>query len=367
MSQRTNPFTPSFGSVPPFMAGREQLVQEILDGLDNGVGDPHRATIFIGARGSGKTALLAYIAEEALHRGWIHADVTTTDGMLEDIIQRSEDAASEFVSRPPGSRITGVSLAGAGLSREVVSKPKGNWRSQMNKLLDELNEQGIGLVITVDEVNSQAGELRLLAAAFQHFVREKRKVALLMAGLPHHVFKLMEDKSVSFLRRAYQQHLGLIGEHDVSEAMRRTVEFSGRSVNGQALQRMVEASGGFPFLIQLIGYHVWRQRPEAKTITIEDAEKGIEYGRGVMEDMVIKSTLRELTGKDIGFLKAMSADPEESRISDVSARLGISANNANQTRRRLINLGIIGSRGRGRLGFEIPMLKEYLHMEKKRD
>jgi hypothetical protein len=69
-----NPFTPTFGSIPMLMAGRDRLISAVLNGLRNGPGDPNRATIFTGARGSGKTVLLTKIANEAAVIGWIHTN-----------------------------------------------------------------------------------------------------------------------------------------------------------------------------------------------------------------------------------------------------------------------------------------------------
>ena len=66
-----NPFKPTFGSIPIAMAGRETVIRDILEGLDNEPGDPNRASILVGARGTGKTVLLASIAEKAQERGWI--------------------------------------------------------------------------------------------------------------------------------------------------------------------------------------------------------------------------------------------------------------------------------------------------------
>ena len=53
-----NPFTPSFGQIPLYMAGRDLVIDEIMRAFENGVGDPNLSTILIGARGSGKTALM---------------------------------------------------------------------------------------------------------------------------------------------------------------------------------------------------------------------------------------------------------------------------------------------------------------------
>lgn len=47
MAQQRNPFTPTFGVVPPFMAGRDYLIDDVLSALDNGPGDPNLSTVFI--------------------------------------------------------------------------------------------------------------------------------------------------------------------------------------------------------------------------------------------------------------------------------------------------------------------------------
>jgi hypothetical protein len=60
-----NPFTPTFGSEPVLLAGRERYIDDVLSGLKNRPGDPNRTTIFTEPRGSGKTVLLSRIASEA--------------------------------------------------------------------------------------------------------------------------------------------------------------------------------------------------------------------------------------------------------------------------------------------------------------
>jgi hypothetical protein len=361
----TNPFTPSFGSIPPLMAGRHRIIEDVLDGLDNGPGDPNRAAIFVGARGSGKTALLVTIADEAEQRSWITARVTAIDGMLEDILERAQEVAAEFLDRKNTSRITSIGVAGVSLSRSVADNPEGNWRTKMNKLLDALAEKDIGLLITVDEVNIDFKEMRTLAAVFQHFISERRNVALLMAGLPHNVSIMLQDKAISFLRRSFQFHLGSIGLHDVKETVKNTIALTGRTISNPALDMATVASGGFPFLIQLIGYNIWRQHPEVKEISVDDAKVGIEYARNDMKRMVFETTLREISDIDYSFLLAMSEDDGDSYLSEIAKRMGVTTNYANQYRSRLIEQGIIGSAGRGKLNFEIPMLREYLRESKK--
>ena len=83
----SNPFTPAFGSMPYALAGRGELIDDVLEGLANQVGDPNRCTIFIGPRGSGKTVLLRAIARYASVQGWISVSVSAKDGMLDKIRQ----------------------------------------------------------------------------------------------------------------------------------------------------------------------------------------------------------------------------------------------------------------------------------------
>ena len=68
-------------------------------------------------------------------------------------------------------------------SREPEEAPS-TWRADMTKAIGELNEKDTGLLITVDEVSAQSDELSVLIDSFQHFVRERRDVALLLGRAP---------------------------------------------------------------------------------------------------------------------------------------------------------------------------------------
>lgn len=355
-----NPFTPTFGSVPPFMAGREQILRDIETGFDNGPGDPNLSTIFTGARGTGKTALLTYLSQSALAHGWISANVSAMPGMLEDIIERADEAASEFVSQRNGARLKSITLGGLGLDWEYKDAEKGNWRSRMNALFKELEKFDIGLLITIDEVNVNNDEMLQLASVYQHFVREGRKTALLMAGLPHKISALLRDDSVSFLRRSQQHQLGRIPDFEIADALVKTLEGSGKSIEGEALNKALSSIDGFPFMMQLVGYRVWEAAGDASVITAADADAGSALARLEMRDRILETTYRELSEGDLKFLGAMLQDRAESRVSDIAERMDVSGNYASQYKRRLLDQGVIGERGRGVVAFDIPAFREFL-------
>ncbi len=181
-----------------------------------------------------------------------------------------------------------------------------------------------------------------------------------MAGLPHNVSALLNDKTVSFLRRAQRYKLGRIADFEVADALRRTILENGRGADEQGLEAAVASIGGFPFLMQLVGFRSWDESPDKKEISSEDFSYGIAAAQRELEDRILDATLCELSSADVRFLRAMLEDEGDSRVSDISQRLGWSAAQVGQYRRRLIDAGVIGERARGVVGFDMPYFREYL-------
>jgi AAA+ ATPase superfamily predicted ATPase len=355
-----NPFTPSFGSSPVLLAGRSSIIRNIIGGLQNGPGDPNRVVIFSGPRGSGKTVLLSEIVNQAESVGWITASVTAMAGMLDDILDQTKENGRELLAKKERSHIIGVNAAGFGFTRKVDDEEEVGWRMQMTRLIKELNHNGIGLLLTVDEAVVTVQELRVLVATFQHFVREKRDVALFMAGLPHNISAMLNDGLLSFLRRAFTYKLDLVDLAEVRLTMKKTIELSDRDIEKKALDLATDRTGGFPFLIQLIGYHIWNQSPNKKRISLNDVESGIEVAKLDMYSMIMETTVKGLSKIDRQFLLAMTEDEDESAISDIAKRLGVTTNYAGQYRLRLIEQGVIVPVDKGTVTFSLPMLKEFL-------
>lgn len=355
---KNNPFTPTFGKVPPHLAGREGIIEDMAYAFDNGPGDPNLSTILVGPRGSGKTALLSSIAREASAHGWITASVSATPGMLDDILQRAQEAAGEFVDSGKRPRVREIGIPQIVSLELEKGEEQVNWRTKMNRFLAELDRNGIGLLISIDEVTVELGEMVQFASVYQHFVREDRRVGLVMAGLPYQVSELITDKRISFLRRSRQRKLGRISNGDVENAFLATVEDAGKGIVPEALDAAVAAAGGFPFMMQLVGYRTWAAS-RGDTITLEDAERGIAQAADEFRAGVIETTYGELSKNDRRFCGAMLEDAHASDLSDIARRMGVKSNYAAQYKKRLLLAGVIAERG-GSLAFDIPGFREYL-------
>ena len=360
MANYRNPFTPAFGSEPMFLVGRERIIEDILGGLENGPGDPNRASILIGPRGSGKTVLLTKIAFESSQMGWIPVNVTASPGMLDKILEQIEYNGRDILPPIGKSRLSEIHAFGVGISTEKSEIRRLSWRSQATELIEFFAQYNIGILITVDEIDSKIVEMIDLVADFQHFVRKRRNVALIMAGLPGKTLQLFQNDRVSFVRRAFQHNLDAISKSDTKTVIRKTIESSGRTIDSDALDVASEFTKGYPFLIQLAGYNIWRQSPDNRVISSDDVIYGIECSQEHMENMILSTTINELSENDLNFLIAMLPDKNESSISDIIARLGCNANHAGQYRLRLIKQGVIEEYGRGKVQFVMPLLKEFL-------
>lgn len=361
MSEKfVNPFTPVVGKVPPHIAGREEIIADVEAALDGAGNDPAIISLLVGPRGTGKTALLSYFADSAESSGWITARVTCVEGMLDDILVRTQRSARHLVDTRASRKIKGASIANL-ISLELEDSPHelANWRSKMDDVLDALAECDTGLLITIDEVNTTIQEMVTIVAAFQHFLDEGKKVALIMAGLPYGIMALLSGKSTSFLRRAARYELQALNDYEVEEALSKTMRDGGKSFEPDALKAAIEAIKGFPFMLQLVGYRAWRMAGNSNVITTQIVNDAASIARKELEQRVYEAVWFELSEADKSFLQAMTEDSEATRQADLAGRLNRPSGHVSKYKKRMLQQGVIQERSRGLLEFCLPGFREY--------
>ena len=358
-----NPFKPSIGVTPPVLIGRDIVLDEVREALDMGPGAPGRTAIFTGARGVGKTVMLNAVEQLATEAGWVYISETATPGLLSRLDEHLDDLLSQL-RRKPRAKVTGVtlpaSLGGLDLQHAEDEGPT-NTRRRLTAVLDILEAADSGLMITLDEVHGGVREeLRELGALHQHMIRENRDLSLMMAGLPAAISSLLADRILTFLRRADKQHLLDVPVEDVQEAFVKTVRDAGRRISEEDAQRAAEATAGYPFLIQLVGYRMW-QAAEGDEIDRAAVERGITAARSRLGTLVHEPALHDLSDVDRAFLTAMSQDTGPSKMYDIRERMKApTPQYANTYRKRLIEAGMIRQVGRGKVDFAMPYLRDYL-------
>ena len=196
-----NPFTPTFGSPPPLLAGRDGLIELFGEALDDGPGSAGRATLYAGARGAGKTVLLNAVEDAARARGWLVVAETATPGFLTRL---ADDHLPRLLAEhDPAAlkrRLSGFGLPAnlGSLDWQTVEQHTRtlSFRSKVELLTDLLAERETGLLITLDELHyRQAAELREFGTVVQHAFRERRDLAFAGAALPAAIDRAPQRRS----------------------------------------------------------------------------------------------------------------------------------------------------------------------------
>lgn len=163
----------------------------------------------------------------------------------------------------------------------------------------------------------------------------------------------------TFLRRAERVRLDVVSIEAVQASLRQTITEHGRTINEEDLRRAAVATRGYPYLIQLVGYHIWRQ---STSTHIPDwaASLGIDAAKIRLGSLVHETGLHDLSGVDRTFLLAMAQDEGASSVGDIATRMGRESNYISVYRERLITAGMIRAAGYGMVEFAMPYLRDYL-------
>ncbi len=206
-------------------------------------------------------------------------------------------------------------------------------RAVLTALGDILADNGTGLIITLDEVQSgELNEIREFGAVLQHVTRrEGRPVAFVGAALPQIEDGLLSDNAVTFLQRCPRYDVDRLSREATRLALAGPIEQRGATIDPDALDSAIAATAGYAFMIQLVGFHTWKAVPDpASGISPAEAEEGIAEARRRIGRLVLAPTCRGLSEVDRRFLLAMARDTGESRLARRNP-----ARREHQIRRRL--------------------------------
>lgn len=366
---KRNPFKPSAGHTPPLLIGRDEDIDDFIEGLDNGPGAPARLMRITGARGVGKTVLLTEFATIARERGWNVIRESASKGLASRLItklQPNRSQGSHGFSINPSFNVAGIAGGSLGEFHYESSQQMPLTLSEaMRRRIVELEKHGNGLLIEIDEAQAaDRDDMIAISNAAQEMNIENRDYALVFAGLPSMSSKWLNNDATTFMRRADPHMLDDVPLDEVAEAFTDTFGESGMSISGESLRKAAEATYGYPFMIQLVGYHIWRmanrRHPGDPIVNDDDAEQGIAKALTRLGDTVHGPELDTLSPVDKTYLLAMAQDDGPSSTSEIAERMGKGVGYAGTYRARLLEAQVIEESGYGRVDFAIPYLREYL-------
>lgn len=366
-----SPFKPTAGKRPPVLVGRDGDLEAFRMAVEEGPGAPERLLFVTGARGIGKTVMLNALSDMVKDLGWFVVNETASSGFTDRIIGSLSERNSHIssytlpslsIQSPLGSLGATLNLGAMQVGHDLAAL---DLRHAVSECLDRLDESRQGVLITLDElgVESPKDEVRAFATAVQHLIREDRNIAVVFAGIPSMVNDVVNDKVLTFLRRAERFHLQNVNLPDVWEAFEHTISDNGKNVDYDVLNMLSEATHGYPFMIQLVGHQAWRasdRNGHADIITMQDAAEGIEKARDRIGELVNGPAVDGLSPMAREYLLAMAIDDGPSNTSEIARRMHRDIKYASVYRSRLIGEDFIKSTGRGFVDFRMPFMREYL-------
>jgi len=359
-------FQPTFGNRPNQYIGRDDVIEQFMQGLREPIGSRNRCTLFLGQRGMGKTALLLELSDRAAKEDFVVARVTAYEGMPKAIIEQLQLNGSPFFNddrKKVAGFNAGVLGFSFGLTFSEAAERQYGFRSKMSLLCDRLAEKGKGALILIDEVCSSAA-MREVASAYQELVGDGKNVAIAMAGLPHAVSAVLNDRVLTFLNRATKVNLGLISTNLIRAYYDRVFGTLDLRASDDILDRAAISTRGFPYLMQLIGYYLIQFTQNDGIISDKVLEKAEKAATKDLEDNVFKPILAPLSDNDRFFLKAMARCGEDITTAKLQSGLGNKRGALQTYRKRLLETGVIETPRRGELVFAVPYLADYLMNQK---
>lgn len=339
---KKNPYTLTFGKEPTQLIARAAQSQQVIDAF---LGEPSTQQVYMitGIRGSGKTVFMTETARTITSsKDWINIELNPERDLLTSLaakLSSENDLARLFQSAEINLSFFGFGLEAKGAAPIIEIE------TALQKMLLSLKKKGKRLLISVDEVTNTP-QMRAFAAAFQIFLRQDLPVYLLMTGLYENVSALQDEKSLTFLYRAPKIHLGPLNMGAIAEDYRAVLGLSEQ--DGLILAKLTK---GYSFAFQVLGYFAWENA--------DDPQTSQRLARQYLDEYAYDKVWSELSRKDREVLYGI-AQVKSGRISEIRELLGLSTNEFNPYRQRLIRKGIISGEERGYVRLLLPFFDQYV-------
>jgi hypothetical protein len=378
-----NPFRAGNGVAPPFLAGRDALLDEFARFLSE-AHPPHVNWALTGLRGTGKTVLLNEFATRAERAGWVCSTRELGDRhrdpeLLAEAIASDSDALIRRCNALAGIgqtiersfrffRPRRLTLGEFGVEpayESAGSDPAesiGAALSAVAQAADEAHRPGALLLydeahLLTDDRARNEFPLSSLLAGLGEAQRSSQAIRIVLCGLPTLTLNLKRAKT--YAERMFRQVVvGHLERGDAWDAIRVPLAGSGRSFALDLVGDIVEATDGYAYFLQFFGSFLCSRIGHSDVdradyaalapVLLHELDLAFFEDRYAVAGPAGQQVLEAMARRSgtVGALDLRRALPENANVDAVIGRL--------------VERGLIYRPSRGRYDFALPLFRAYL-------
>jgi uncharacterized protein len=288
----TNPFRFGDLALDDAFADREREVAELTADALNG-----QNVVVFAPRRYGKTSLVERVAHELTRKRVLVAQVNlmktaTREQFVEHLMRavhddiatplsRARDGALQLfrglrvtprISLDPADGSVSFSIDG-GYSDEDINATLARVLELPARLGAERNRQ---VVLIFDEFQEIVSLDPHLPALMRSVFQEQPHVGHIYLGSKRHMMqRIFSDQNEPFWRSAKHMELGPIPVGEFSRFVRRRFRVSGKAIEAEVADALVEITGGHPYGTQELAYALWQATPPGATAVYEQLDEAL--------------------------------------------------------------------------------------------
>jgi hypothetical protein len=385
MNPKINPYAPGAGTIPPQLAGRDEIISKAdiaLERCRNGLS--FRGLLLVGLRGVGKTVLLTKITQEAESKALTVVSLETPEGrslpallipalrsalLRVDRMKANGDLAKKAL-RTLGGFLGAMKVKyedvefSLDLGKELGTADSGDLEQDLTDLLLAVGaaakEKKTALVLAIDEIQYLPVEqFAALIMALHKCTQRQMPVILLGAGLPQLVAQAGEAKSYAERLFEYPE-IGPLDSQAARKAMVNPAKALEVEYEEEAILHVLDQTKGYPYFLQEWGKHCW-QAADASPIKLSDAKFATQTAVTELDSSFFRVRFDRLTPSEKKYLRAMAElGPGTHRSGDISNLLKKEVQAVAPVRASLIKKGMIYSPSHGDNAFTVPLFDEFM-------
>ena len=372
-----SPYRPGFATQPPLLAGRQHLVQLVETAVRTSGNRRQSFQVLYGPRGVGKTVLLDRYAAIAIERKWavvrhearspgdpigaiveqLHGCAGLTKKLSRELVELRERWGEESQTLN-----LGVYRRESKRERRDAIPISQQFASAVLAVGEHCTKDRRGLMILVDEVQEvHPDELSVFGPIMQDLSRRPELTAMIVFGGLPDTPGLVTD-AVTYGERMAFHPIDNLDNDATLQALAGPADSAGRPFDGDALAVLADATGGYPYFVQLFGDYAWQTSDGHTRITLDDANQAIDLARHDSERGLYVARWKKLPAGEQTYLTAMArlstSDPV--RTGQIADALGKPITALSAVRNRLLDRGIIVAPSTGHVAASIPGFLDYV-------